>query len=173
MKVTVALPEIAGETVRFRWTQSEPNPFQHADAFFFRYEGLDLSAFSPLLFYEIFLALQLKVFAAYHKPIEAVFPEALPRSTVEFWRAFHNADSVEIGPVAEAVAYEPWRRRPALQSEARPFAVFFGGGKDSTLLTCLLAEIYGREQVLLIQYVGPLRRRAELWERLERRQENL
>jgi hypothetical protein len=78
MRVEVEPPSISGETVVFRWTQTEPNPFQHENAFSFRYEGIDLTRFSPLLFYEIFLGLQLKVFAAYRIPIDVVFPEPSP-----------------------------------------------------------------------------------------------
>jgi len=82
MRVEVARPEIAGETVVFRWTQSAPNPFQRKETFFFRYEGIDLTAFSTQLFYDVFLALQLKVFGTYDEPIEISFPEPLPRSSV-------------------------------------------------------------------------------------------
>jgi hypothetical protein len=108
VRVRVDHPAVAGDTVVFRWSQTEPNPFQEANEFFFRYEGLDLSAFSPLLLYEVFLGLQLKVFAAYGKPIELVFPEPVPRSTAAYWTAFHDADPVSIEPIAEAVSYDPW-----------------------------------------------------------------
>jgi hypothetical protein len=171
MKVDVARPEVAGETVVFRWTQSKPNPFQRQNAFFFRYEGIDLAAYSSWLFYEIFVALQLKVLKAYGEPVEVCFPEPLARASVEFWRAFHDAELVTIGPLVDSVDVMP-RRAPIRQSLAeRPYAVFFGGGKDSTLTAELLAELHGGEQVLLVQFVGPLNSTRELERRLTLRQE--
>jgi hypothetical protein len=171
VRVDVEPPVVSGDTVVFRWTQSEPNPFQRVNEFRFRYEGIDLAAFAPLLFYEIFLGLQLRVFAAYRRPVAVVFPEPLPDPTVAFWHAFHDADLVAVSPVAGVGSYAPWASVPASIGRGRTAGVFFGGGKDSTLSACLLSELYGADEVLLIQYVAPLQRGAALADRLERRQE--
>jgi hypothetical protein len=173
MRVEVEPPAVAGDTVVLRWRQSAANPFQQVNEFFIRYEGIDLAAFSPELFYEVFLGLQLKVFAAYRAPVELVFPTPVPRSTAAYWAAFHDAEHVTIAPIAEHVAYSPWRAVPAPGRKTNPYAVFFGGGKDSTLATCLLSELYGSDRVVLIQFVGPLRVDPALTERIERRQESL
>jgi hypothetical protein len=173
MRVEVDLPAVSGNTVVFRWRQSDPNPFQYGNRFFFRYEHVDLSRFSPTLLVEILLGLQLKVFAAYGVPVEVVLPVAVPRPSVEFWRAFHDADLVTVTPIADVAFYDPWSAPPVYADRARTAAVYFGGGKDSTLTARLLAELYGPEAVLLIQYIGPLRSDPVLTRRLERRQEAL
>lgn len=173
MKVLVEAPSIDGETVVFRWTQTEPNPYQYENSFSFRYEGIDLTRFSPLLFHEIFLGLQLQVFAAYGKPVEVVFPEPIPATTVAFWRTYHQAEQVTIGPIASFDAYSPWRSGRAPEPGRKSFAVLFGGGKDSNLATCLLAECYGADEVVLFQYVSPFFQSEAEVERLERRQEAL
>src|SRR5436190_21492082 len=98
-----------GDTVRFHWRCSIANPFQHTNGFFFRYEGIDLATFSDELLFEIFLGLQLRVFAALGDDVHVEFPIPLPRSTVDFWRAFHNADHVAIGAIDAVVRYSTWR----------------------------------------------------------------
>ncbi|HEY7034087.1 MAG TPA: hypothetical protein VH482_22305, partial [Thermomicrobiales bacterium] len=66
-----------------------------------------------------------------------------------------------------------WQTAPAVADTKHPYAVFFGGGKDSTLATCLLSELFGPDRVLLVQFVGPHRLDSVLTERIERRQETL
>jgi hypothetical protein len=173
VRIVVEPPAITGDTVYLRWTQSEPNPFQWQNGFFLRYDGIDLSGFSPLLFFEIFLALQLRVFAAYKRPVEIVFPRPVPHTTAAYWQAFHDARLVSITPRSNSGSYDPWLRSPAPRSEPRRFAVFFGGGRDSLATTCLLSEIASPRDLLLVQYVMPLRPGAALMEKLERRQEGL
>jgi hypothetical protein len=173
VRVEVAAPVISGDTVTFRWTQSEPNPLQDANEFFFRYEGIDLAAFSPLLLLEIFLGLQLGAFAVYEQPVEVVLPLPVPRPTVAFWRAYHDAGNVSVGPIAGTASYSPWRTAPVPTGDRRSAAVFFGGGKDSVLTTCLLSEISGRDDVLVVQYVVPSRPGAERAALVEQRQDSL
>jgi hypothetical protein len=173
MKVEVELPRITGDTVVFRWTQSEPNPYQQTNEFFFRYEGIDLETFSPLLLLEIFLGLQLGVFAVYEQPVQVLLPLSVPRPTIDYWRAYHDADLVSVGPIAEVAAYSPWQAAPLPVGDKRAAAVFFGGGKDSTLTACLLSELYGQDDVLAIQYVVPSFPGPDVAERVERRQSAL
>jgi hypothetical protein len=173
MKVVVESPAIDGETVVFRWTQTAPNPFQYENAFFLRYEGVNLAQFAPALFFEIFLGLQLRVFAAYGTPVEVVFPEPVPATTVAFWRTYHEAEHVEIGPIAPVASYSPWRSGRAPESGRKAIGVLFGGGKDSNLAACLFSELYGRDEVVLFQFVAPFAPTAVETERLERRQEGL
>jgi hypothetical protein len=173
MRVEVAAPEVSGETVRFRWAQTEPNPYQSENGFFLRYEGIDLGRFSATLFYEVFLGLQLKVFAAYGTPVEVVFPEPVPRQTVAFWQMYHDAEHVTITPTADVGSYSPWTAGCAPESRQRSIGVLFGGGKDSTLATCLLAESYSADEVVLFHLISPHRPGTELAERLEQRQEEL
>ncbi|MEA2586640.1 MAG: hypothetical protein QOF33_4725 [Thermomicrobiales bacterium] len=173
VRVDVAAPAVSGDTVVFRWTQSEPNPFQHENCFYLRYEGLDLTRFSSSLFYEIFLGLQLRVFKSYGRAVEVVFPEPVPHPTVAFWQAYHHADLVTIAPIAETASYSPWTSPQPTPQHRRPTAVFFGGGKDSMLTTCLLSELHGADSVLLLQFVHPFRRGPAELDRLARRQEEL
>src|SRR4051794_39346520 len=91
LTVTVDAPAIRGDTVHFRWQQSEPNPYQRNNEFFFRYEGLELAVLSPHLLTEVFLALQLKVFAAYGGPVEVTFAGQTSAPSIAYWRAFHDA----------------------------------------------------------------------------------
>lgn len=173
MRVEVALPEIDGETVTFHWTQSEPNRFQHDNSFFFRYEGIDLNQFSPTLFYDLFLALQLRIFAAYHTPIDLVFATPVPAATVAFWTAYHGADLVTVSPITETGSYSPWAGDPPARTEQERIGVFFGGGKDSMALSCLLVEARGPEQVTLFQLTHPFKYASEEMDRLETRQRHL
>jgi hypothetical protein len=173
MKVVVEKPSIDGETVVFRWSQSEPNPFQYENSFFLRYEGIDLARFSPFLFYEIFLGLQLNVFAAYGKPVDVVLPEPIPYSTAAYWQAFHDAEHVTISPVSQEGSYSAWAAGNPPEPPRRSIGVLFGGGKDSNLATCLLSESYGVDEVVLLQFVAPTFAAAETAERVEQRQEAL
>ena len=173
MEVWVEKPLIEGETVTFRWTQSVPNPYQTENSFFYRYEGIDLTRFSVELFYEIFLSLQLRVFSAYEEQVTVQFPTAVPTFTAEYWSAYHNAVNVSITPISASGGYCPWVDLPHLVTRPRKAAVFFGGGKYSTLATCLFSEVYGAENVVLIQFVGPLRNDPRLTRYLEVRQEEL
>jgi hypothetical protein len=173
MRVEVDSPAVVGDTVVFRWTQSEPNPFQYENTFFFRYEGIDLTRFSSNLFYELFLGLQLRIFAAYDTAVEVVLPDPVPRPTVAFWTAYHQADRVSVTPIAEAASYCPWPAGPPSERQNRPVGVFFGGGKDSMLTACLLAEIRGPASVVLFQFVHPGRNPETEFDRLTTRQETL
>lgn len=138
MRVGVAPPQVAGDTVVFRWTQSEPNPFQAENSFCVRYEGIDLDRFATELFYEMFLGFQLRVFAGYGKNVEVFFPTPVPRPTVDFWTAYHEADLVSVTPIAEVASYSPWNA-DVTPEPPRRVGVFFGGGKDSMLTACLLS----------------------------------
>jgi len=156
MNVDVHRPMVGGETVVFGWDQSEPNPFQFTNSFFYRYDGIDLTSFSMPLFYEIFLGLQLKIFAAYDHPVVVNVPEPVSASSVSFWKLFHHADNVEVSPLDEPGDFSPWSSGEQRRHN-RPWGALFGGGKDSTLATCLLRELYGAENMVLFQTVVPLR----------------
>jgi hypothetical protein len=172
MRVFVHPPAIDGDTIIFSWEQSAPNPFQHTNAFFFRYENINLEVLSNDLFVEMFLALQLKVFAGHGTDVEVVFPEPISPFSVAFWSAYHNAEHVNITPLAEHGPYSPWSTDcPA--SPKRPYGVLFGGGKDSTLATCLLSELYGNDAIILFQYVIPRQLGLKYARRMEDRQERL
>jgi len=173
MEVRVEPPRIQGDTVTFSWSQTEGNPYQEENAFFFRYEGLDLQSFSTELFYEIFLALQLRVFSAYDCSVEIHFPTPVPAFGAAFWTAYHDATNISIHPISNQGAYNPWSSEPILVDQPKKSAVFFGGGKDSILATCLLAEIQGQNEVVLIQFVGPLRNDPQQTAALEARQHRL
>jgi hypothetical protein len=173
MRVDVESPCIAGDTVVFRWTQSEPNPFQYENGFSLRYEGLDLGQFSAGFLYEVFLGLQLKVFTAYGRAVEVTFPEPVPASSAAFWKTYHGADRVSIVPIAEDASYDPWQAPRPPARRHRTAGVFFGGGKDSMLAACLLSEFVGPDEVVLFQFVHPFRRGKRERDRITKRQEIL
>src|SRR5215213_3333428 len=142
MRVDVAPPLIAHDTVSFSWTQSEPNPYQEFNEFFFRYENVALKDFSSTLLLEIFLGLQFGVWRLEDHPVEVVLPHPFPASSIAFWQAYHQADSVTVRPTFEdshTTPFTPWASDPPSIIDARTAAVFFGGGKDSLLTTCLLS----------------------------------
>ncbi len=172
MKVQVDRPLIENDRVSFRWTQSAPNPFQIANEFWFRYEGIDLTRFSSALFYEIFLALQMKVFAAYDEPVEIEFADPVSEWSFAYWQAFHNAFHVSVSPLS-GDRNSPWRAPHLHQTIPESVAVFYGGGKDSLSTACLFHELYGPSNVVLIQCIAPIRPKRELAERLDLRQEGL
>lgn len=171
--MVVAPPAIDGDTVRYIWEQSAPNPVQRSNAFSLRYEEIDLSQFSVDLFHEIFLALQLRVFAAYQAPVEVVFSQPVPAPTVAFWTAYHDADRVTISPIADTASYSPWNRDAQPRDTTRRVGVFFGGGKDSMAISCLLTEVKGPENVVLFQFVHPFSHGREAMRRSTKRQTNL
>jgi hypothetical protein len=173
MRVWVERPSVVAETVVFRWRQSEENPFQQVNEFSFRYEGLNLAAFSRELFIEVFLGLQLGVLTAYRKPVAVTFADAVPRASADYWTIYHRAELVTIDPLAGVDEYSPWAITTSPSDSGPANAVFFGGGKDSTLAACLLAETYGAEEVLLVQFVDPMRVNPSLTARIARRQESL
>lgn len=173
MKVWVDTPVIDGDRVRFSWRQSEPNPYQLANEFFFRYEGIELKGFSNQLFYEIFLALQLRVLAGYARPIELIFPESVSSRSVDFWRAFHDAEEVTIGPIADIEQYLPRIAPDPTFRSRKKAAIFYGGGKDSVLATGMLTEIFGGDHVVLIQYIAPMTPTAGAFAMHEKRQETM
>jgi hypothetical protein len=173
MKIWVERPQIDGDRVLFRWRQSEPNPYQLANEFFFRYEGIELSHFSNQLFYEIFLAQQLRVFVGYAKPIEVIFPEPVSSRSIDFWQAFHDANDIILGPAADIERYQPRTAPdPAIRAPKKA-AIFYGGGKDSVLALGMLTEIFGNDQVLLIQYIAPMTPTAGAFAMHESRQETM
>src|SRR6476620_1351414 len=112
MRVWVDLPEVEGETVRFRWRQDRENHVQPENEFFFRYEHIDLGAFSTELLYEIFLALELRPLTAYDEPVELIFPLPISRYSVDFWIAYHGADNVLVTPLRDDGTFSPWSAEP-------------------------------------------------------------
>src|SRR3954451_9013319 len=99
--VEVNRPVVSNDTVNFSWSQSEANVFQRTNHFFFRYEHLELGQFSELLWLEIFLALQLKVFARMRPRVEIQLPRAVPRPTATFWTTYHSATRVSVTPQSD------------------------------------------------------------------------
>ena len=164
-------PIVERDRVTVAWRMSEPNPWQSVDAFFLRYEGLDLSIFDPRLFVEIFLAYELKVLRAHDGPVTVTLPLAIPHTVATFWRAYHDADNVEIEPLLPTDAYEPLSISPARPLPPRPIGVFYGGGKDSLSTALALREISDPSAMLMIAFcnpIGPSPRTARL---LSERQE--
>jgi hypothetical protein len=103
------------------------------------------------------------VFAGYGKSVEVVFPQPVPRPTVGFWSAYHDADLVSVTPVAEVDSYSPWNADSPPAPPRRAAGVFFGGGKDSMLTACLLSALSGAGNLLLCRLVHPFRQgRAEM-----------
>src|SRR3954447_7871108 len=130
MEVTVHLPQVEGDTVWYRWTQSAPNPFQSSNEFFLRYENIDLSNYSTELLLEIFLCYQTRVFGGYDEPVEITMPVPVSPRSAEFWVAFNEVENVTVTPLAATPGYNAWRSHPVLVDKPRKAAVFFGGGKD-------------------------------------------
>ena len=102
---------------------------------------------------EVFLALELKVLGALDRPVRLVLPQAVPAPVADFWRGWNNAWNVEISPLSYAPSYDPWRISPHRRPRRRSRAVFFGGGKDSTLVSQIWREADGADAVLLVRGV--------------------
>lgn len=173
LRVEVAPPDVTGETVVFRWTQTDANPYQERNEFYLRYEGVDLAIFSPALLLELFLGLQFGVWRLDERPIEVILPDSVPASSVEFWRNYHGVTTITVSPTDDGTDYSPWAGDPPPITDRRSAAVFFGGGKDSILTTCLLSEIYDANNVLAVQFVIPRRRNTRHARALEQRQNSL
>jgi hypothetical protein len=156
LAVTIHAPRIEGDTVSFGWNQSIPNPHQMRNTWSFTYPGLDLRGFAPELLLEVFLALQIKVWATHPGPVEIRLPRPVPAWTVDFWRDYHRATNLDILPLAENRPADPW---PGGASGIYPTyrnIVFFGGGKDSGAVASLLAEIDGPGSTLLLSHTASL-----------------
>jgi len=169
LRVTVQPPAVSGDTVMFAWEQSTANPHQPRDRWSMRYDGLDLAGFAPELLLEVFLALQLKVWAAHPGEVEIRLPFAVPAWTVAFWRDYHRASNLRVEPLAENRAQDPW---PGGASGLHPHyehIVFFGGGKDSGAAAGLLNEIGGPGSTLLLSHTASTDPRPAMQEAARRR----
>jgi hypothetical protein len=151
LTVNLRPPVIDGETVRYTFDPSAPLPLQTETSFWFRYEGVNLEWFAPEFLLEIFLALELKVLGRVDGPVRLVLPSPIPAPVADFWRGWNEAWNVEIEPIAATTTYDPWAMSPAVPLPQYRRAVFFGGGKDSTLVSQVWREADGAEQVLLIR----------------------
>jgi hypothetical protein len=152
MRVDIHPPVIDGDTVRFGWSMSAPNPWQRRDAFFYRYPGLDLTQFDPRLFVEMFLALELAPLGHLGGPTFIRLPFAMPRSSVDFWADYHRVvrTTVEIGPVVDSEGYDPRIASPDTRLRQANHAVFYSGGRDSGVVAELLRELGGPDDLLLV-----------------------
>ena len=84
IRCVVDPPHVTGDRVHFSWQCDAPIPQQRQQAFTFTYPGLDLQVFSSRLWLEIFLALQIRVFAHLRRPVSVYLPEAMPAPVVAF-----------------------------------------------------------------------------------------
>lgn len=154
MHITIFPPEINGDTIRFRWEQDEPNPFQTRNDFFLRYQELDLAAYSAALWYEVVLAVQSRIWALHPGPVHVTFPSAIPQASVDYWLARRGAtDRITVTPTADFSA-SPWAGLPRTRGH-RPIAMLYGGGKDSTAVLAMLHELYGADSLLGIRWHIP------------------
>lgn len=150
LDVSVLPVEVDGEVVTLRWLQSRGTPWQKRQSFTVRYPGLALDAFAPAIWNELFLGLQLGVLALHPGPITLTLPMPVHPSSVAFWAWYHGVEDLRVEPISESAvgAWRPGRRGPGSRTAV---AVFLGGGKDSTLARCGLAEVHGEDQVPLVQ----------------------
>jgi len=169
--IRLEMPSVDGERVTYRWTEPDTSPFQRASSFELVYPGVPLAAFSMELLVEIFISLQWKVFGLHKAPVRVELPVTMPRASIAWWQKFSDAPLVDATPLGDA-PYSAWARGPVVR-EPRSVALFFGGGKDSTLGRSVLGEIRGEEEVLLIQFVQPMVRVKGERDRLRARQRNL
>jgi hypothetical protein len=157
-------PTIAGDTVTFAWEATPTLRHQTGSAFWFRYEGIDLAWFAQELFLEIFLALELRVLATQGGPVRLILPSPVPAPVADFWRGYNDAWNVDIAPISAATTYDPWAASPSFRPRRHRRAVFFGGGKDSTLVSQIWREADGADEVLLVRgiyFTEPARARLE------------
>lgn len=170
MQVTLAPPIIDGDTVRFAWTESEPNPFWLGQAFAIRYEGIDLAVYADALFVEIWLAMAVRVYAALGRPVDIRLPQPLGEASVAYWLARRGAaDRVAVGPTAPG-SESVWRAREVRVGD-RPFAISFGGGKDSLATLGLANELYGADPLLVLHVFAPFPKQPQASAAYARRME--
>ncbi|MGH3383262.1 MAG: hypothetical protein ACRDO1_01655 [Nocardioidaceae bacterium] len=166
LRVRVDVPRVRGDAVEFSWSQDVPNPFQRRNGWQIEYEGVPLGSFHRAVLWEVFLTLQLPVWARSADRVEVVLPEPLPRIVTDWWRAYHGAPHVHFdGPLTDDTTYQPARRADG----SVDIAVSFGGGKDSTLALHALLETRWPEQVLMMHLVHPFSRRVGARRRRTRR----
>ena len=156
LRIEVHRAHVEGDRVTFAWEQSAPNPHQLRNQWFMRYPGLELTGFAPELLLEVFLALQLKVWAAHPGRVEIRLPVAMPQWSVAFWADYHRATNLAILPLAENRPRDPWPGGASGLHPTYDHIVFFGGGKDSGTAASLLEEIGGPGSTLLLSAIAPL-----------------
>ena len=169
--IRLEMPSVDGDRVTYRWTEPDASPFQRASSFELVYPGVPLAAFSLELLVEIFISLQWKVFGLHKAPVLVELPVTMPRASIAWWQGFSDAPLVDAAPLGDS-PYSAWSGGPVVR-EPRSLALFFGGGKDSTLGRSALAEIAGEDEVLLVQFVQPMVRVRGERDRLRVRQHNL
>jgi len=168
MRVEVDLPQVRGPWVRFSWRQDAPNPRQRRNHWSIIYPGVPLWRVSTELLVEVFLAMQLPAFLGAAGPVDVQLPLPMPQPVLDWWRNYHAAERVRLGPASSANGYRPLR--PARGSGLRMtegarrerVAITFGGGKDSTLAAEAVIGDVGVQNVLLLHGINPftLRRSA-------------
>ncbi|MPZ95581.1 MAG: hypothetical protein GEU96_11900 [Propionibacteriales bacterium] len=94
LRVRVDLPRVRGNAVEFSWRQDVPNVFQRRDHWQIEYEGVPLDSFPRAVLWEVFLTLQLPVWARAADRVDVLLPEPLPRIVTDWWRAYHGAPHV-------------------------------------------------------------------------------
>jgi hypothetical protein len=155
--IVVAPPRVAGDTVTFAWDQSPPNPTQRDNTWSLHYPGLDLALFDPRLFLEIFLGLQIRVWGALPGDVRVRLPLPVPADSVRLWRDYHSAHRVDVGPLASVDTYSTWLATPTGLPGSADNAVFYTGGRDSSVVANILAELEGADRLLLVHLSEPTR----------------
>ena len=155
--------------------QDAANPFQSANAFSFGYRGSrcrgGYSAAPSCL--RSSLGSSSRVFAAHGEAVELDISGAssrcgrplsgLPTTARTTSRLGGTARHRVVRPLGACAA-----GRRAAQKRAAIFRLFL-----SSLAAAMFDEIYGSDEVLLIQYIGPLNQTSKLRRRLETRQSDL
>lgn len=149
--IIVNPPEVRGDKVTFSWTHPGGFDLQRRHRWTVRYVGVRLASTPRAVLWDVFLALQLRVWRG-AGAIRVVLPEGVDRRQVEWWTAFHGATDVEIittgepVPAASVTAGDPGR-----------VAVSFGGGKDSSLALAVLRSSRRRSDLVPVHVVQHFR----------------
>jgi len=154
MRVVLDSPEIAGDTVTWTWSMSDPNPYQTANTFFIRYVGIDPHVYSDTLWLEIWFALMARVLKHFPAPVVVDLPGPLPQASVDYWLARHSATGHVVVLPTAGVASSPWRDAPVTVGD-HPLGITFGGGKDSLCTFAMAHELYGAAPLLLLHVFAP------------------
>ena len=149
-RVALDEPRVGAHEVEFRWRVSPPTDLYERTAFALEFGAeVDPRRVPPALWWRV-LMLCLHTHWALLRPCRIEVPISLGAAEREFWlRLIENAaiqieaygGAARSGPVAEIVDHGPPLPVPVAVTAPGRSLVAFSGGKDSLVLTALLAEL--------------------------------
>lgn len=148
LTIVVDAPVVRGGRVFFSWTHPGGSALQRRTRWRAHFVGVRLDRLPRAAIWDVFLSLQLRVWAGEPGPVTVVLPEGVPVAQLEWWSAVHGSDHVTL-----QTRGAPLPSAPAPPTRPGRIAVSFGGGKDSSLALSVLRGSRRRRDVLPVHVI--------------------